>query len=435
MYRRATSAPQTFTDNVLYGVCKRIYSQLTHHPKPRKAPIIQVLTVKSVGRVERKLLALVALFYLSLMLLIGAIWGSQASLSSGRDVQELYRSLYRLSSLLSTLQDAEIGQRGFLLTGEVQYLAPYERAIGQLDEHLLLLAENPMLQFYGADIAAIARLSQLKRSELAQTIVVRREQGQVAAQKLLREDNGKIYMDEMRLRISNIESGVAASLREQKLDLQWRSELALWGGGGGALLMLGLLTLLFVDLRRDLSERAELLERLAFESQHDSLTRVPNRRAFNEMLDQALALARRGERQVALLYLDLDGFKPINDQYGHAAGDATLKVVVALWQGVMREGEVLARLGGDEFAVIAAGDAEAVERLAQRLINALDVPLLAQYPEIRVGVSVGLARYAEHGEDRRRLIAAADTAMYRAKEAGKHCFAWPESRQPVLAVV
>ena len=161
--------------------------------------------------------------------------------------------------------------------------------------------------------------------------------------------------------------------------------------------MLGLLTLLFIDLRRDLTERAELLKRLAFESQHDSLTQVPNRRAFNEMLDQALALARRGERQVALLYLDLDGFKPINDQHGHAAGDATLKAVVARWQGLMREGEVLARLGGDEFAVIAAGDAGAVERLAQRLIEALDVSLLEQFPDVRVGVSVGLARYAEHG--------------------------------------
>lgn len=402
---------------------------------PRQCPFHEVFALNAVGRVERKLLALVALFYLSLMLLIGAIWGSQASLSSGRDVQELYRSLYGLSSLLSTLQDAEIGQRGYLLTGDKQYLAPYERAIAQLDDHLSSLVENPKLNPYMADIEAIARLSQLKRRELAQTIVVRREQGQSAARGMLNGDTGKRYMDEMRVRIGNIERGVGESLGEQKADLQWRSDLALWVGGGGALLMLGLLTLLFVDLRRDLNERAELLQRLAFESQHDSLTRVPNRRAFNEVLDQALALARRGERQVALLYLDLDGFKPVNDQHGHATGDAMLKAVVGKWQGLMREGEVLARLGGDEFAVIAAGDADAAERLAQRLIDALDAPLLAQYPDVRVGVSVGLARYAEHGEDRRRLIAAADTAMYRAKEAGKHCFAWPEGRQPVLAAV
>ncbi|RIA22505.1 diguanylate cyclase (GGDEF)-like protein [Ectopseudomonas oleovorans] len=382
---------------------------------------------KAIGRVERKLVALVALFYLSLMLLIGAIWGSQVSLSSGQSVQDLYRSLYRLSTLLSTLQDAEIGQRGYLLTGNQQYLVPYEQAIGRLDEQLHEMLENPTLQAYAADLKVIAQLSELKRDELAQTIILRREQGQVEALRVLAANDGKLYMDEMRQRIGNVERGVALSLREQKADLEWRSGLALWGGGGGALLMVALLTLLFSDLRRDLRERAELLERLSFESQHDSLTHLPNRRAFNEALDQALALARRGERHVALLYLDLDGFKPINDQLGHAAGDATLKAVVARWRDVIREGEVLARLGGDEFAVIAAGDAGAVERLAQRLIDALDGPLLEQHTAMRVGVSVGLARYAEHGEDRRRLIAAADTAMYRAKEAGKHCYAWPEA--------
>ncbi len=382
---------------------------------------------KTIGRVERKLVALVALFYLSLMLLVGAIWGSQVSLSSGQSVQDLYRSLYRLSALLSTLQDAEIGQRGYLLTGNQQYLVPYEQAIGRLDEQLHEMLENPTLQAYGADLKVIAQLSELKRDELAQTIILRREQGQDEAQRVLAANDGKLYMDEMRQRISNVERGVALSLREQKADLEWRSRLTLWGGGGGALLMVALLTLLFSDLRRDLRERSELLERLAFESQHDSLTHLPNRRAFNEALDQALALARRGERHVALLYLDLDGFKPINDQLGHAAGDATLKAVVARWRDVIREGEVLARLGGDEFAVIAAGDAAAVERLAQRLIDALDGPLLERYAGMRVGVSVGLARYAEHGEDRRRLIAAADTAMYRAKEAGKHCYAWPEA--------
>lgn len=387
----------------------------------------------SIGRVERKLLALVALFYLSLMLLVGAIWGSQTSLSNGRSVQDLYRSLYLLSELLSSLQDAEIGQRGYLLSNDERYLAPYERAIKLVDGQLEQLLENPVLDSYAADLAAITQLSRLKRDELAESIARRRQNGKGFPEGL--EPRGKVYMDELRARIAHIRSGVSAALLEQKQDLVTRSALALWGGGGGAVLMLGLLTLLFVDLRKDLRERAELLQRLAFESQHDSLTHLPNRRAFNDTLDQALALARRGERQVALLYLDLDGFKPVNDQLGHAAGDALLKAVVARWQTVIREGELLARLGGDEFAVIAAGDADAVERLAARLIEVLDSALLPQHPQVRVGVSVGLALYAEHGEDRRRLVASADTAMYRAKEAGKHCYAWPESRPPVLAVV
>lgn len=389
----------------------------------------------SIGRVERKLLALVALFYLSLMLLIGAIWGSQTSFSSGRDVQELYRSLYRLSLLLPSLQEAELDQRGYLLTGKARYLEPYALSVERFDEQLRGLLDTPTMQAHEAELQAIAELGRFKRDEMALTLDLYREQGRAAAMEQFSDERGERYMGEMRTRIASIERAVAIALKAHKADIEWRSMLALWGGGGGALLMLGLLTLLFVDLRRDLRERGELLERMAFESQHDSLTHLLNRRAFNDTLDQALALARRGERSVALLYLDLDGFKTINDKLGHALGDAVLKSVAARWKTVVREGEVLARLGGDEFAVIAAGDTDAVEHLAQRLIAALDGPLLVQQPDVRVGVSVGLARCAEHGEDRRRLVASADMAMYRAKKAGKHCYAWPEERPSVLAVV
>lgn len=382
----------------------------------------------SIGRVERKLFALVALFYLSLMLLIGAIWGSQASLSSGHHVQELYRSLYRLKLLLSTLQDAEVGQRGYLLTGKAHYLEPYESAIAKLDGQLREVSADPVLLEHGAEVQTIVELSRFKRDEMALTLSLYREQGAAAATALLADDRGKGYMDEMRMLVAGIERDIASALHERQSVLEWLSMLALWGGGGSALFMLGLLTLLFIDLRRDLRERGELLARLSFESQHDSLTHLLNRRAFNDTLDQALALARRGERPVALLYLDLDGFKSVNDKLGHAVGDGVLKSVAARWKEVVREGEVLARLGGDEFGVIAAGDTEAVERLAQRLIAALDEDVRVQNMAVRIGVSVGLARYAEHGEDRRRLVASADMAMYRAKEAGKHCYAWPEAR-------
>ena len=213
-----------------------------------------------------------------------------------------------------------------------------------------------------------------------------------------------------------------------------RAQVAIWGGSAVALLMLVLLGLTYFDLRRDLRERDELLTRLAFESQHDALTQLPNRRAFNESLDQALALARRAERPLALIYLDLDGFKPVNDEYGHATGDRVLKAIAQRWRVLLREGEVLARLGGDEFAVVAEGDPAAIECLAARMINALDTPLLAELPHVKVGVSIGMAQFPVHGDDRRRLVAAADTAMYRAKEAGKHCFAWPESSTAVPAV-
>ena len=388
----------------------------------------------SAGRVERKLLALLAVAYLSLFVIAGAIWGSRAYLLDGQRAEVLHTSLYQLSETLSLLKDAETGQRGFLLTGEDSFLQPYNVAVQHLHSQFQALRAIPLMAMYADDIARIEQLADLKMTELSETIALRRLAGNEAARQRVMDNQGRRYMDELRERIQTLEVNVSDELNALQEGTDVRAQVAIWGGSAVALLMLLLLGLTYFDLRRDLRERDELLTRLAFESQHDALTQLPNRRAFNESLDQALALARRAERPLALIYLDLDGFKPVNDEYGHATGDRVLKAIAQRWRVLLREGEVLARLGGDEFAVVAEGDPAAIECLAARMINALDTPLLAELPHVKVGVSIGMAQFPVHGDDRRRLVAAADTAMYRAKEAGKHCFAWPESSTAVPAV-
>lgn len=387
----------------------------------------------SAGRVERKLLALLAVAYLSLFVIVGAIWGSRAHLIDGQRVEVLHTSLYQLSETLSLLKDAETGQRGFLLTGEDSFLQPYNVAVQHLHSQFQALRAIPLMEMYADDIARIEQLAELKMTELSETIALRRFAGAEAARQRVMDNQGRRYMDELRERISSLEGSVSDELEALHEGTDVRSQVAIWGGSAVALLMLGLLGLTYLDLRRDLREREELLKRLAFESQHDALTQLPNRRAFNDSLDQALALARRAERPLALIYLDLDGFKPVNDEHGHATGDRVLKAIAQRWRTLLREGEVLARLGGDEFAVVAEGDVTAIECLAARMITALDTPLLEELPHVLVGVSIGMAQFPQHGEDRRRLVAAADTAMYRAKEAGKHCFAWPESSSAIPA--
>lgn len=387
----------------------------------------------SAGRVERKLLALLAVAYLSLFVIVGAIWGSRAHLIDGQRVEVLHTSLYQLSETLSLLKDAETGQRGFLLTGEDSFLQPYNVAVQHLHSQFQALRAIPLMEMYADDIARIEQLAELKMTELSETIALRRLAGAEAARQRVMDNQGRRYMDELRERISSLEGSVSDELQTLHESTDVRSQVAIWGGSAVALLMLGLLGLTYLDLRRDLREREELLKRLAFESQHDALTQLPNRRAFNDSLDQALALARRAERPLALIYLDLDGFKPVNDEHGHATGDRVLKAIAQRWRTLLREGEVLARLGGDEFAVVAEGDVAAIECLAARMITALDTPLLEELPHVRVGVSIGMAQFPQHGEDRRRLVAAADTAMYRAKEAGKHCFAWPEPSSAIPA--
>ena len=161
------------------------------------------------------------------------------------------------------------------------------------------------------------------------------------------------------------------------------------------------------------------LERLAF---HDRLTGLPNRALLYDRLAVAISLAMRHRRKVALLFLDLDGFKAINDQHGHQAGDAVLKVVASRLEAVVRSSDTVARLGGDEFALV-LGDLENpahVSQVAEKVLQVLSDPIQLDMPQrLQVGASIGISVFPEHGSEIDRLLACADTAMYQSKAAGR----------------
>jgi diguanylate cyclase (GGDEF)-like protein len=175
----------------------------------------------------------------------------------------------------------------------------------------------------------------------------------------------------------------------------------------------------------------QALERSAYLSAHDQLTDLPNRRLFADRLTQALAMARRDQDRVAVLCLDLDRFKEVNDTLGHGAGDALLRTVAVRLRAALRESDTLARLGGDEFAVIhpRAREPEDVASLAQRLITALRPSIELDGHLATIGVSIGIALSQPVGScSAEEMLQDADVALYQAKEAGRgrFCFFAPD---------
>ncbi|QNU64899.1 putative bifunctional diguanylate cyclase/phosphodiesterase [Vreelandella titanicae] len=164
--------------------------------------------------------------------------------------------------------------------------------------------------------------------------------------------------------------------------------------------------------------------KLAHQAQHDSLTGLPNRVLLAERLSRAIGLAKRHQHQVALIYLDLDAFKPINDSLGHAVGDALLKLVAGRLSECVRDTDTICRQGGDEFVVLLSEieEPEDAARIAQKILSALAVPYRIDNHELHITTSIGISLYPDHGIDARTLLNNADTAMYHAKGSGSNHF-------------
>jgi diguanylate cyclase (GGDEF)-like protein/PAS domain S-box-containing protein len=172
---------------------------------------------------------------------------------------------------------------------------------------------------------------------------------------------------------------------------------------------------------RNVSDRKAVEAELAHLAHHDSLTNLANRHTLQTQLEQALALAARQERQGALLLLDLDSFKEINDAHGHLIGDQLLRMVASRLRPATRESDTFARFGGDEFAVVApdvAGPAGAAD-LAHRLIKLMAEPFRIGDGEVRIGVSIGVALFPEGSNDPDQLMTRADRALYWAKHESR----------------
>ena len=172
----------------------------------------------------------------------------------------------------------------------------------------------------------------------------------------------------------------------------------------------------------DVSDKRNLMKELAHQAHHDALTGLPNRLLFNEHLNQALAQARRKRGKLAVLFLDLDRFKLINDTMGHSLGDLLLNVVAERIRETLREGDTLARQGGDEFLILLPEIFQQQEAVtvSERILGVFSQPFILEGNEVYMSTSIGISLYPTDGSDLETLVKQADTAMYYAKEQGRN---------------
>jgi len=180
----------------------------------------------------------------------------------------------------------------------------------------------------------------------------------------------------------------------------------------------------FRAVSRDVTEHKLYEQKIAEMATHDSLTGLPNRTLLSDRLTMGLALSRRTGNRLAVLMLDLDKFKAVNDTMGHGAGDQLLKAVAERLQSVTRKSDTIARVGGDEFVLVLPQVSQPANasRLAQRILDVFREPLVFDGHQLNITTSIGIAVYPEDGKDIEILLKNADTAMYRAKEQGRDAY-------------
>ena len=316
------------------------------------------------------------------------------------------------------------GEQNFIITGKDADLAPYRAGTVELGAELVYLAgkraEYPAL---AANFDALKAAAEAHMEQEARFVDARRKSGFASAQRL----SGKVGVELVHEILLSLTYRMLAEGR-RTLDQLEINQISF--GDKVRRLILALisssafiLVLFYGTLRRLNLEQRTVQTNIAYQATHDALTGLFNRAAVVdhlEALSSDVSTAAFGGFSVLLL--DLDGFKDVNDSFGHDAGDELLKLVAARASAALRAADYLARLGGDEFLVVIpqVSDSDSVQRVADKLINTLRQPYALRAHGAAVTVSIGISRFPQDARDRETLMKCADLALYEAKRKGRN---------------
>lgn len=341
-------------------------------------------------------------------------------------------AIFRCNNILETVRlikehsiDIETGERGYIIVGNRSYLEPHERGL----KEILKLRENLARQL-ADDPSERDRLLELKRSVEAKIAVSRsnvlaRNHSFEMARAKVAEGSAKREMDALR----ELLDAISKTYFERRGEFQRERAVAMDKMLNNIFIVAvaSVFALLFLHWRLLTGmRRARAAEQhVRHLATHDVLTGLPNRRLILEYLDHAIQRGMRHKKGVALLFLDLNDFKPINDKHGHEAGDIVLKITAQRLSGLIRASDRVARLGGDEFVVLLddINDKEDVCGIVGKINIEISRPILLKgHGEVAISTSIGVAIYPRDGEDMEALLRNADTAMYESKRSRSNCY-------------
>ncbi|WMY11392.1 diguanylate cyclase domain-containing protein [Paraburkholderia phenoliruptrix] len=359
------------------------------------------------------------------------VYEAKIIVADGLRDEEAFSVLGAANRVLHDLENAETGQRGYLLTGDENYLVPYRQGVHDLDDTILRLQ-----QAAGSDeksLELVRRVEHAKTSkvtELARTVELARSGNRAGAIALVQTNEGKLYMDGLRedlnLLLNNWRDRRKAATQDAHRRLVFGSAALV----AIAVLVCCLMVYTVYIQRRAFARVHAYSNALDQQAAHDTLTGLPNRRRLLSAIDELSGHAA-GSRRTALLYLDIDGFKNVNDAMGHSAGDVLLRRLAESLRAVTRHDDMLARVGGDEFVLLAddCGDDSQLRELAERLVSSVRAVGEREYGgRFAIGVSIGIATFPDRVRSIAGLLDVADAAMYAAKRSGRSTYSFGASR-------
>lgn len=348
---------------------------------------------------------------------------------SAEETEEDFSSvLLKMGNYLNGLQHVQIHQYEFLLTGDKESLRSYyeekENSIKLISALRRVITED--FRDSVPKINAVDKVQARYLVELDRAVQSHAEAGLAAASSSKENLKVQLYLQQIQLLLAQMEADIAEVRQATNQNVAFSVKRASISIVVVAVLLITILGVGYRVTSRALAVNRGLAEQLAHDATHDTLTLLPNRRFFNGWLSKSIALAQRNKFSMALYFIDLDGFKQVNDLYGHDAGDEVLRAAARRFQGLTRESDLLARLGGDEFAILVsqAPEHEELSALAQRIVASLAPPISIRSKAVSVGASIGIAIFPRDADCADLLVRAADEAMYQAKTRGKgqYCF-------------